>query len=69
MKIIDERPVTQKKLTDIPYGTVFIDYDDSPKMKVFVNGHDYIIKLKSGDAYRVITDAMVTTVNAVLTIK
>ena len=68
MKIINERPVTQKKLTDIPYGTVFIDYDNSPKMKVFVNGHDYIITLKSGDAYRVITDRMVTVVRAVLTI-
>ena len=67
MKIIDKRN-TQISLTDIPYGKVFIDRFDVPKMKVLIGKCDYIVNLKNGDAYRVLADTIVTPVEAVLTI-
>ena len=67
MKIIDKRNA-QMSLTDIPYGKVFIDRSDEPKMKVLISGRDYIVNLKNGDAYRILADTMVTPVEAVLAI-
>lgn len=68
MKVINKRQDTQMRLVDIPYGTVYLDSTDEPKMKVCINGHDYAVNLKTGDAYRIIDNAMVITVEAVLTI-
>ena len=48
MKIIDKRN-TQMSLTDIPYGKVFIDRFDVPKMKVLIGKCDYIVNLKKSD--------------------
>ena len=67
MKIIDKRN-TQISLTDIPYGRVFIDRFDVPKMKVLIGKCDYIVNLKNGDTYRILADTIVTPVEAVLTI-
>ena len=67
MKLIDKRNA-QMRLTDIPFGGVFIDQADIPKMKVLINGRDYVVNLKNGDTYRVLADTMVTPVEAVLTI-
>ena len=67
MKIIDKRNA-QMSLTDIPYGRVFIDRFDVPKMKVLIGKCDYIVNLKNGDTYRILADTIVTPVEAVLTI-
>lgn len=68
MEIIDRRQGVKMDLIDVPYGAVFLDNTDKPKMKVAVNGHDYLVELKTGNIYRVIVYTTVTLVDAVLTI-